>query len=134
LNLNFKIAFSHPSPACRDIKIFFGSDMPHLVKKVRNAMDNKSQELIFRDSDVSLRPLEEIWMVSQTPGSYLCGNHLAVDHFQLDAYKKMRGFLAVQVMSQTARKTIIKYCDNTDGVTEEDYHKGCLIFLIRLID
>ena len=32
LNLDFKIAFKHPSPACQDIIIFFASDMPHLVE------------------------------------------------------------------------------------------------------
>ena len=32
LNLDFKIAFKHPSPACQDITIFFASDIPHLVE------------------------------------------------------------------------------------------------------
>ena len=133
MNLKFKIAFSHPLPACRDVKIFFGSDMPHLVKKIRNAMDNKSRELVFRDSDISLRRLEEIWMMSQTPGLYLRGNHLGVDHFQLDAYKMMHVFLAVQVMSQTAWSMIIKYCDKND-MPMKKIIEGCLRFLIRLID
>lgn len=71
INLNFKIAFNHPSPACRGVKIFFGSDMPHLVKKIRNAMDNKSRELVFRDSDVSLNLVESVWRSQQSIGAHL---------------------------------------------------------------
>jgi hypothetical protein len=41
-----------------------------------------------------------------------------------------------ELMSQTARKMIIKYCDNTDGVSEDDYQGMLDIFdkVDRLVD
>jgi hypothetical protein len=136
LNLDFKIAFKHPSPACRDVKIFFGSDMPHLVKKIRNAMDNKSRELIFRDNDISLKMVESIWRASESGAGHLRTTHLGVDHFQLDSYKKMRVFLAVQVMSQSTIRMIKNYCAKNSDADINEYQGMIEIFekVDRLVD
>ena len=59
LNLDFKIAFAHPNPEYAEaIVIFIGADMPHWVKKVRNAMDNKqTRDLSFNGRGLMLERL-----------------------------------------------------------------------------
>ena len=59
LNLDFKIAFAHPNPEYAEaIVIFIGADMPHWVKKVRNAMDNKqTRDLSYNGCGLMLERL-----------------------------------------------------------------------------
>ena len=49
-------------------------------------------------------------------------NILTWDHFELDSFKKMRVFLAVQVMSQSVIITVTEYCNRDDNESRlEDY-------------
>ena len=63
LNSSTKIAFPHPNPEyAGEIYIFIGGDMPHWVKKFRNAMDNtKTRDLGFRGAGLLLEPLKDVW-------------------------------------------------------------------------
>jgi hypothetical protein len=137
LNLDFPIAYSHPSPACTDKYIFFGSDMPHLVKKIRNAFENKSRTLTFRNRIMNLAMIKSIWQSYESAGSQLRKTHLGHDHFELDAYKKMRVFLAVQVMSQSTIGMIKEHCESDDNDDDISIYQGMIeIFdkIDRLVD
>ena len=62
LPLDFKIAFDHPCPIYKDkVKIVIGGEMPHWVKKFRNAMDNKSRDLQFRGKKINLPMIYDVW-------------------------------------------------------------------------
>ena len=126
LNLDFPIAYRHPSPAHKDKLIFFGSDMPHLIKKIRNAFDNKSRKLKFRDRIMNLAMIKSVWLDYETPGAQLRRTKLGYDHFELDSYKKMRVFLAVQVMSQSAIHMIKEHCGNTKNDFDHEDYTGML--------
>jgi hypothetical protein len=99
-------------------------------------MDNKSRELIFRDNDRSLKMVESIWRASESGAGHLRTTHLGVDHFQLDSYKKMRVFLAVQVMSQSTIRMIKKHCAKNSDADINEYQGMIEIFekVDRLVD
>ena len=73
LPLNFVIGYKHPGVGIEveDTIIFFGGDMPHWVKKFRNAFDNKSRQLTFRGKLMKLSTLKEIWERTESSGSNL---------------------------------------------------------------
>ena len=62
MNLDFKIAFSHPNPEyALEITIFIGADMPHWVKKFRNATaKTHSRDLCFRGCGLMLDRLHDV--------------------------------------------------------------------------
>lgn len=137
LNLDMPIAYRHPSPALEDELIFFGSDMPHLIKKIRNAFDNKSRELRFRDRIMKLAMIKQIWLEYESSGANLRKTHLGIDNFDLDSYKKMRVFLAMQVMSQSTIRMIKEYCDDDSNEANIRGYEGMLeLFnkIDRLVD
>lgn len=137
LNLDFPIAYQHPSPACENKYIFFGGDMPHLVKKIRNAFDNKSRTLTFRNRLMNLAMIKSIWLKYESSGSGLRKTHLGYDHFELDAYKKMRVFPAMQVMSQSTITMIEECCADEENDEDINKYKGMIeLFgkINRLVD
>jgi hypothetical protein len=86
------VGYKHPSEGCEDITILFGGDMPHWVKKFRNAFDNKSRKLTYNGKVMRLAMLQEIWEESESPGTNLHKTRFTYDFFELDSYKKMRVF------------------------------------------
>lgn len=105
LPLAFKIGFEHPSPMYRkNVTIVIGGEMPHWVKKFRNAFDNKSRTLIYRKKEMNLSMIYDVWRASGDSdvfaGSFVRKYNKTHDHFNLNAYLKMRVFLAVQIPSQ----------------------------------
>ena len=89
LPLDFKVGFEHPHPLCRcKVTIVVGGEMPHWGKKFRNALDNKSRELIFRGKSLSLSKIGHVWQVSgdadASVGSVWRHNKTH-DHFNLNA-------------------------------------------------
>ena len=122
LPLNFKVGFPHPHPMYRDkITIVIGGEMPHWVKKFRNAFDNDSRELSYNGMIMQLNTLYEIWLASGdanvTGGASLRKYKFTHDHFKLDAYLKMRVFLSMQFCSQTMIRMIKDYCNNPNNFT-----------------
>ena len=117
--LPFKVAFPHPSPVySKDITIFIGGEMPHWVKKVRNAFDSKAQKLEFRGKWMSLAMCDDVWKQT-TDASMQKGNlrkyKFGKEHFQLNSYNKMQVFLAMQIFSQTMIRMLTVHCDSTDA-------------------
>ena len=137
LPIDFNIAYQHPSPGCEDIKIMIGSDMPHWVKKFRNAFDNKKKKLTFRGKRMSLQMIFAIWNTTISAGSELRLNHLSIDHFHLDSYKKMTVWRAVQITSQTTIMMIKDCCEQTNNNFDIDNYQPMIdLFdkVDRLID
>ena len=90
LPLSFIVGYKHPSVGCEDVTILFGGDMPHWIKKFRNAFDNKSRQLMYRRKRMKLANLKYIWEVTESSGSNLRRTRFTYDFFELDSYKKMR--------------------------------------------
>jgi hypothetical protein len=116
LPMDFIVGYKHPSEGCENVTILFGGDMPHWVKKFRNAFDNKSRELTYRGRIMRLAALKLIWEATESPGSNLRKTCFTYDYFELDSYKKMRVFLATGFASDSMIDMIHDYC----GVGKED--------------
>ena len=91
LPLDFKIAFLHPNKYFKDVLIFVGGDMPHWVKKFRNALDNKKRHLTFCGKTFNLAILKAIWEdmsdADITSGG-LQEYKFTFEHFTLNSYNK----------------------------------------------
>ncbi|EJK64027.1 hypothetical protein THAOC_15281 [Thalassiosira oceanica] len=140
LPLDFKIGFEHPHPLL-DVIVVIGGEMPHWVKKFRNAFDNKSRNLKFEGKDMELVMLYNIWLASGDAdcrfASSLRKYIFTHDHFNLNAYLKMRVFLAIQIPSQTCIKMIKDHCDSDKNEDKlEDYEPMIKLFdkVDRLVD
>ena len=137
LPLDTKVAMQHPSPGCEDVKVVFGSDMPHWVKKFRNAFVNKSRDLKFRGRYMKLKQVEKVWRAMESSGvADMKKYFLTNDHFELDSYKKMRVFLAAQITSDATIDMIKDYCDLDNDAILEHYDGMIELFkqVNRLID
>jgi hypothetical protein len=135
LPLDFIVGYKHPSLGCEDNTILFGGDMPHWVKKFRNAFDNKSRRLTYRGRIMRLAMLKEIWEASESPGSNLRKTRFSYDFFELDSYKKMRVFLATGFASNSMIDMIRDFCKAGNGEIEE--YEGWIELLSavdRLVD
>ena len=75
------------------VTIVIGGEMPHWVRKFRNAFDNDGRELTFCGIIMELQTLYEIWLASGyadvTGGASLRKYKFTHDYFKLDAYLKM---------------------------------------------
>ena len=142
LPLDIKISFPHPHPLYRkDVFIVIGGEMPHWVKKFWNKFENKSRNLSFRGKDMNLEKIYSIWLASGdadvTGGAAIRKYKFTHDHFVLNAYLKMRVFLAVQIPSQTTIQMIKDNCNCNENLADiEDYEPMIEIFnhVDRLVD
>lgn len=128
LPLDTKIAFKHPNPHYSHIKIFIGGEMPHWVKKFRNALDSKKRDLTFRGKRFNLALLYMIWQQigdGNVSGINNVRNYkFGEEHFNLNSYNKMRVFLAVQIPSQTMIRMVNDACKSPeDGGCGMDINK-----------
>jgi hypothetical protein len=88
LPMDFVVGCRHPSEGCEDVIILFGGDMPHWVKKFRNAFDNKSRELTYNGQIMKRAALKKIWELSESSGSNFWKTRFTYDYFELDSYKR----------------------------------------------
>ena len=138
--VSFKIAFRHPLRP--DIIILIGGDMPHLLKKIVNALERsgvkKSTDLHFRGQKLSLKMLQDVWLDGNDMVSIgsLRTNKLTADHFPpKNSYSRMRVHLAVQVVSNTMVSMIGTYCkDNEERKQFYEPIKKICTTLDRLVD
>ena len=89
LDANFKIGFHHPHPLYRKkVTVVVGGEMPHWVKKFRNAFDNTSRKLNFRGKDMSCGQIYNVWKASGDAdikgGAGLRKYTFTHDHFNLN--------------------------------------------------
>ena len=123
------------------VTIIIGGEMPHWVKKFRNAFENESRELTFRGKPMNLNMPYEMWKASGDAdvvgGASVRMYKFTHDHFKLNAYLKMRVFLAVQIPSQTMIKMIRDHCDRAENLANiKDYEPMIELFdkVDRLVD
>ena len=98
LNLDYKIAFSHPNPEqAKEFTIFIGADMPHWAKKFCNEMKKKqSRDLSFHGTGLMLERLHGIY--NCTEYYEMCSRAdvraytFGAEHFNLNSFNKMRVF------------------------------------------
>lgn len=135
LPLDFPIAFRHPSPH-HDSLIFIGGEMPHWVKKFRNAMENKSRNLTYKGKSVNLEKCYVAWksvggcsLEGLASGTQLNKSRLTMQHFVLNPYNKMRVPLAVQITSQSMIETCKEFCTPPNKGVIEEYEP-----MIELLD
>lgn len=81
---------------------------------------------------MKLAMIHYIWKEMETKGPALRKYHFAADHFELDSYKKMRVFLAVQVLSQTTINMITEYCQQDNNEATIDEYQGMIDLFAKI--
>ena len=136
LGAGMKIGFKHPHPLFSSVTVLIGGEMPHWVKKFRNAFENKSRSLVFRGQNMSLQTLYRIWKSSGDAdvrsGAGIRKYKFTHDHFDLNSFLKMRVFLAMNVFSQTMKRMITDHCIRDPKDQLEDFKP--MIDLIDAVD
>jgi hypothetical protein len=120
--LDFKVAFEHPY--IPNVYIWIHGDMPHMVKKVVNALEcsgleNSERNLQFRGQPLSLNMCETMWRRSLRDGTGLRTSKLNEDSFKKDAANRMKCFLAFRVTSKTMVHINQEYCTEEENETYE---------------
>jgi hypothetical protein len=141
-----KIAFMHPSR--RGVFCFVNQDMPHVVKRCVNCLENHT--LMKHDADNELRPLalKMIHRAWQCFGGGMGPNFIRTDeianltsaHFEKNCFSRMRVGLAVQVVSTRAGSMMVKAAAGECGPgcaplpERERVLYSCLIELCKKLD
>ena len=86
--------------------IFFMEDMPHLVKRLVNALynsskDDETRDIHYGDHHMNLRMIKQVWQKTGGTGAGVHGTRLTDAHFDKDNFSKMRVYLCVQVVSNS---------------------------------
>jgi hypothetical protein len=135
-----KIAFLHPCFDPEDkVFVVIHPDMPHLIKKIVNALEKSTEDDAKRDMwkngcPLSLDMLEEVWNRSRTHFGTIRTTRLGTDHFKKDCNSRMRTFLSVQVTSQSAVNLIDDVITLPDEMAEYKEFRDFLLLLDQLID
>jgi hypothetical protein len=101
-NYDMCVAMLHPDTL---EPIFILEDMPHVVKRLVNALENSSKKTSKRDlrygrkQPMNLRMIQLVWEGTQGRTTRLQDTALTMGHFVKDAYSRMNVQLAVQVLS-----------------------------------
>ena len=138
-NRELKIAFSHPCD--EGIKVFIGGEMPHLIKKIVNRLENscgvKSKvSLKFRGQLMSLDMIKTAWLWEDEGFGSTRKTILTEDHFHKNAYSRMRVHLAVQVVSESVAILINRYTKEmgVDMASKYASLKTIVLACDRLVD
>ena len=135
----YNVAFHHPIQ--ENIIIFVGGEMPHLIKKIVNALERsgsvKSTDLLFRDQPMTLKMLQQLWLCEQgdkNMGS-IRTNFLTDDHWPpKTSFHRMKVFLATQVVSSTVLRLIDTYAIKCGGVKKYASIRVLVANVDRLVD
>ena len=104
LPTSIKFAFVHPSFEPEDnVFIVLTPDMPHLVKKIVNAMEyssdvDKQRDLEIGGRKINLGMIQTCYEMMEYPG-HLRTTRLLKDYFDKNCNSRMRTYLAVQILS-----------------------------------
>ena len=143
-NPKLPVAFLHLSDD--NLKVFIGGEMPHLVKKIANAMyrssrDDKSTNLIYKGKEINLNMIKVAWeSVDQFSMGGIRLTKCTEDHFNRNQYNSMRVYLATQVFSQSVINMVKVYINSFPVECMEEIRKNYEPLLIiidkldRLID
>jgi hypothetical protein len=136
--MDFKVAYWHPHfPKSAKIAIWIHTDMPHVVKKFVNALENSSEEDSKQNprrngKPASLQMCEETWQRSWILGA-LRTSKLNEDCFIKDAASRMRCYLAFRITSLGMVEINNHYCEEDEKAEYEPLHE-VLLPLDKLID
>ncbi|XRB18195.1 hypothetical protein RI054_17g80410 [Pseudoscourfieldia marina] len=107
------LAFEHVAHARR---VYVLADMPHIIKRLRNALDSSARQLLFRGQRIGLDILENAWFLSggADVNTLRDGGEdgicpLSKAHFNLDAFSRMRVNLAMQVFGKRAQDCLERH-------------------------
>jgi hypothetical protein len=98
--------------------IFIVEDMPHVVKRIVNALDRSSKSNEARNLQygkgqyMNLRIIEQVWELTGGKSNQLHCTKLTEAHFHKDNFSRMRVYLAVQVQSNSVLQLILKARDD----------------------
>eukprot|EP00527_Entomoneis_sp_CCMP2396_P007726 CAMPEP_0198141610 /NCGR_PEP_ID=MMETSP1443-20131203/4595_1 /TAXON_ID=186043 /ORGANISM="Entomoneis sp., Strain CCMP2396" /LENGTH=646 /DNA_ID=CAMNT_0043804413 /DNA_START=853 /DNA_END=2793 /DNA_ORIENTATION=- len=133
-----KIAFLHPCFRPEDkVFVIAHPDMPHICKKLINAMENSDSEDKKRDLKkngcrMNLGMVEDVWQVMEGEGR-LRSTKLSRDHFDKNPNSRMRSYLAFQITSQSTYD-MIKQWLKQENVPEGNAEYEELMQLIYLFN
>jgi hypothetical protein len=105
------LAMRHPC-SCRPV--FFLEDMPHVIKRIVNALERSSlkkekQDLRYSEKQpMTLRMIQLVWEAIKGASLNMNGYGLTKEHFIKDAYSRMRVKLSMQVLSNKAYRMMVK--------------------------
>jgi hypothetical protein len=110
------VVMRHP---VTDEPIFVIEDMPHVVKRIVNAMESSSNPQTDRKLNWDGNPLElwtirQVWEAVGGRSLRLQDTKLTMKHFVKDAYSRMRVYLAVQVLSRSVVEMIREARDDPE--------------------
>jgi len=109
--LKQKLAFHHPIRSY--ILVFLGGEMPNLIKKLVNGLENRgtktSRDLVFRGQKLSRFMLRKVWECSHGSFGEMRINKNILEHYQKNPHNRMQVWLAAQVLSQTQLCLIDSY-------------------------
>ena len=114
--LSFNIAMLNPLK-CNGDFIFFIEDMPHVIKRIVNALDRSSNSSETRNLKygyrcMNLNLIQNIWKRTGGNLNTLSFTKLSTKHFEKDNFSRMRVYLAVQVLSGSVVKLINMACQD----------------------
>ena len=97
---DFLLAFQHPHPQLSHILIYIMGDMPHILKKLTNALEMSSNEksrrfLCIKGEHISLDGLDKVWLTARGGK----GNTIRTDRISKDMY-----CMCVHLCANFARK------------------------------
>ena len=104
--------------------IFFLEDMPHLIKRLVNAMDrssnnNESRNLRYgagQEAVLDLLRIKEVWWACGGQSNQI-GSKLTQLHFQKDNFSRMRVSYSVQVLSNSVVQMLKFACSDEEILT-----------------
>jgi hypothetical protein len=136
--LDFKVGIWHPYfPKEYKIIIWFHSNMPHVIKKFVNCLENSGmpdskRNLHLRGMPLSLKMLEKMWRRSRIEGA-LRTSKLSEECFIKDAASRMHCYLAFHITSEGMVRVNNQYCTEDEKKQYEPLN-GMLLLLDKLID
>ena len=97
--------------------IFFLKDIPHVLKRLVNALsnssnDNESRNLHHGSLCMNILMIQQIWEVTGGLTAVLHPTKLTGGHFDKDNFSKMRVYLFAQVVSSSVARMITLACED----------------------
>ena len=128
------VAMKNP---CSGEYVFIAEDMPHVIKRIVNAMemstiDPKTRNLWFGDNPINLGAIRDIWLATEGSDYGLKTTKLSRRHFSKTSYSRMTVHLATQVLSESVANLMEKAIEDPEmDLSMEGRKYQRLIELIR---
>lgn len=116
-NPDLPVCFRHPCD--ENLRVFIGGEMPHLVKKIVNALERsdsyKSNTYLKKDDKaMKLSMIENVWRDDLQGINHVRKTKLSDDHFNKNPFSRMRVHLAVQILSDSVFRMLDEKLDENE--------------------